>query len=266
MKNNYKVKLPLLLCFLCIGLIGFTQTAEQTRAKNWFILQQLLRVRAQSPYYLTNADLQQITTLQNQLVCQNTSAVCTIVLPVTGLELKGQRINNEKVNLTWETKAEYNNKGFVLERQSIYNTTLFDSVVFVTGAGTSYTKSEYNFTDLNNFKGNSFYRVKQVDLDGNFTYSNTIIIDGYAGKFEVSVAPNPSFNQNVRFYFKGLDINQTVNITIFNSTGVQILKKDNYLAPNGYFEISDQLLSQGHYFITVSLKGEIYTKPFSVIR
>jgi hypothetical protein len=270
MKNYYKAKILLPLCFLCIGtgFFCFAQTAEQTRAQNWFKLQQLLKLQAEAPYYLTASDLQQIATLQQaQTVCQSTSAVCqAVALPVTGLQLKGQRTNNEKVQLQWETKAEYNNKGFVLERQSIYNAALYDSLVFVTGAGTSYTKSEYNFTDLNNFTGNSFYRVRQVDFDGHFTYSNIVLVEGYASKFEVSVAPNPSFNNNVRFYFKGLDLNQTVSLSIFNATGVQIIRKDNFLPANGYYEIADQQLSQGYYFITVSSNGENYTKPFSVIR
>lgn len=268
---EYLIK-KLLSCvlFVCASYMGFGQDAEQVRAKNYLALQALLTMQLQAPYYLTPADLAQIAALQPKTAAEICKAVktsaCQAVLPVTGLVLKGMRLNNEKVKLDWETKAEYNSRGFVLERQSIYNTALYDSIVFVTGAGTSYSKSDYSFTDLNNYRGSSFYRIKQVDNDGRYTYSNTVEIAGYTGRFELAVAPNPAMGNDIKLYLKGLDIDQAISLVISSSVGVQVFRKDGFSASDGLLEIRQLSLPSGYYFVTVTTASGTFTKPFSVIR
>lgn len=81
--------------------------------------------------------------------------------------------------LTWNTASESNNKGFEIERSA--DGTTFSSIGFVRSLsdnGTSATTLSYLFDDMNPLASRSYYRLKQTDRDGKFTYSNIISIKG----------------------------------------------------------------------------------------
>ncbi len=220
--------------FLCFTNICQAQDGESIRIKNWFTLQKLLNTKATAPWLLSPGDVQiieqlQTNSLSNACVALQIFPCSLIALPVTGLVLKGSRINNQQALLYWETISEYNSLGFVLERQSSYNAAIFDSVIFVQGAGTSYSKRKYQDADFNNNQNNTLYRVKEIDKDGNYTYSNTVVIDGAQGAFGLMVSPNPARSNNLRFYFTVPSSVQSVSFSIFNAAGVELIRKENIL-------------------------------------
>ncbi len=118
---------------------------------------------------------------------------CTTVLPVTLLELSGYRLNNNEAILNWKTENETNSKGFSIERSEDNSVTFLPVGTMASDTSNSVEKN-YKETDLNNYAGTSFYRVKQIDLDGNFTYSNTIAVTGYNLQQKISLSPNPADN------------------------------------------------------------------------
>ena len=271
MKIKSTAQILILGYFLSCGYGSMAQNAEETRAKNWLVLQELKMKQAAARWALSAEELKEIHALEVEPaidICAHvqTANCVASALPVTGLELHGQRISTGKVKLQWETKAEYNSRGFVLERQSIYNASVFDSVVFVPGAGTRYVKSKYGYTDLNNYRGHSFYRIRQVDIDEKYTHSNLVDIEGYDSKFDVRVIPNPVTGSNLRFYFQVPHPDQPISFGIFNTTGVKVLKRDNFLAVDGYYEIQNHQLSRGFYCITVYTKDGACTKPFTILK
>ncbi len=79
------------------------------------------------------------------------------------------------VNLVWTTATEKNNRGFEIERKS--DGSGYTVVGFVEGNGTITTPIHYNFTDNSEIKGIYTYRLKQIDFDGKFTYSNEVTVD-----------------------------------------------------------------------------------------
>jgi hypothetical protein len=91
-----------------------------------------------------------------------------ISLPVSLVLFTATRHNNEAV-LQWETAQEQNSSSFIIERSSDGNS--FGAIGTVAAAGNSATPRDYSFTDLEPGKNNNYYRLKQTDLDGNFTYS-----------------------------------------------------------------------------------------------
>lgn len=97
-----------------------------------------------------------------------------LTLPIELLSFDG-KLKNNKVELTWSTASEINNDLFVLERSS--DAIKFTAIGKVGGGGNSTVKLDYSFIDQEPLNGVSYYRLRQVDYDGSYTFSNIIVID-----------------------------------------------------------------------------------------
>jgi hypothetical protein len=139
-------------------------------------------------------------------------------LPVTGLQFTARRINDDKVQLNWKTIQEMNNAGFHIERRT-ENENVFVAVNFVKSKapnGNSTLPMQYEAVDLNNFKGVSYYRLKQTDTDGNFTYSVISTVKGNAGKsIALKAWPIPS-RGDFSVVVEGID---RETLQLFDATG-----------------------------------------------
>lgn len=128
-------------------------------------------------------------------------------LPVTGLQFAAKRTSKDKVELKWSTLQEMNNKGFFIERKD-ENQQEFVSIGFVPSKspdGNSTSPLAYNSIDNNSFSGTSYYRLKQVDMDGKFSYSLVRFVNGEAAKAVTLKAwPVPS-NGDVNVSVNGID-------------------------------------------------------------
>lgn len=111
-------------------------------------------------------------------------------LPITLVHFEGKRTEGTNfVLLTWTTATEINNKGFEIEQSE--DGTDFHQIGFVDGRGNSSTLNNYHFS-FNN--PNALYvRLKQMDLDGKFSYSPIRFVEGTASK--LYFAPNPINNE-----------------------------------------------------------------------
>ncbi|RYY69919.1 MAG: T9SS type A sorting domain-containing protein [Chitinophagaceae bacterium] len=129
----------------------------------------------------------------NQLITGLTNCNCLsgcAVLPVKLLSFEGRRVNTALVQLDWKTANEYQNKGFEVQR-SLGNTREFRPIAFVPAQTTGGLRYEYALPDNNGFSGISYYRLKQIDLNEAFTFSETIAIKGYDKEASLSLYPNP---------------------------------------------------------------------------
>jgi len=97
------------------------------------------------------------------------------ILPVELLSFSGSR-NGATATLLWATAQEINSHSFVLEKS--FNGTSFSSVATVNASGNSNSTKNYSFThlDANPFGGYIYYRLKSVDIDGRYSYSNVLAI------------------------------------------------------------------------------------------
>ncbi|TAE42485.1 MAG: T9SS C-terminal target domain-containing protein [Cytophagales bacterium] len=107
-------------------------------------------------------------------------------LPITLLSFEGKRTNESNVLLTWKTATELNNKGFDIE--SSENAVEFNKIAFVDGAGNSSVIKNYALNIQNS--DDMYYRLKQIDFDGSFSYSNIVFVKGIENI--ISVYPNPT--------------------------------------------------------------------------
>lgn len=137
--------------------------------------------------------------------------------------------NNNSVQLVWKTATENNNSGFHIERKSSED---FESIGFVSGSGTTADPMSYSFIDVNLNPGTYYYRLKQVDYDGTFEYSNSIEVD-IIGPDAYSLEqnyPNP-FNPATKIKFSIAEA-AFVSLTIFDVLGQEVSTLiNNELAP-----------------------------------
>ncbi len=142
-------------------------------------------------------------------------------------------VSGNTVALRWNTATEVNNYGFEIERRAIVNQNLSISspnrgglgwgcIGFVAGNGTSNAPKEYSFMDITGAAGSYVYRLKQIDQDGSFKYSQSVEVTTQAPK-QFSLAqnyPNP-FNPTTTIEFT-LAENSNVTLKIFDILGREV--------------------------------------------
>jgi len=139
-----------------------------------------------------------------------------IGLPVDFKSFTATR-NRSNVLLKWETASEQNNSGFAVERNI---SGLWEQVAFIPSQaanGNSNDALSYQFTDLNNTKGITQYRIRQVDFDTKSKYSEIRSVRGDGQKGKIIIYPNPSTNGKVNVVFE--ETNVTRDISVVDMTG-----------------------------------------------
>ncbi len=182
-------------------------------------------------------------------------AANNIVLPVDLTTFNGSLQSNLSTLLKWKTENEINTKGFELERSVDGNN--FKQITFVHATGNNNGILNYSFTDndaIEQLSNILYYRLKIINKDGSFNYSNIIAITLPITKASISIVPNPVFND-----VKGnivSPITGNVMLRIFDNTGRiifqnnMVLKKGN----NNFIQNVGQL-SKGIYYIEITGKG-----------
>ncbi|MBC7778264.1 MAG: T9SS type A sorting domain-containing protein [Phycisphaerae bacterium] len=94
-------------------------------------------------------------------------------LPIELISFRGH-IEGTATKLNWVTATEYNNAYFSIERSS--NGRDFTGIAELEGGGTSFVPKEYLFSDDNPLQGKNYYRLRQVDFDGKFSYSSIVTV------------------------------------------------------------------------------------------
>ncbi|MEI7801458.1 MAG: GEVED domain-containing protein [Bacteroidota bacterium] len=150
------------------------------------------------------------------------------VLPIELLSFTATKINsNLDALLKWTTASELNNDHFEIEvATALKANNEFDFVKIgsVAGHGISQNSLEYSFVDRAPFKsGYRYYRLKQVDFNGNFSYSNTIAISFDNSEIVLKdLFPNPTDkNSNFNISVKNESV---VNISFTNLLGQEVMK------------------------------------------
>ncbi|MFO7446979.1 MAG: YCF48-related protein [Ignavibacteriaceae bacterium] len=182
-------------------------------------------------------------------------------------------ITGNDVTLNWSTASEINNHGFEIERnygslQTTASNTGWVVVGFSEGAGNTTEMQSYSFTDKSLASGKYLYRLKQVDFDGTFEYSNTVEVElNHPERFELSQNyPNP-FNPSTKISYhlpSGSDVTLKVYDVIGNevATLVQGFKD----AGSHSIEFSADNLGSGIYFYKLTGIDFVQTKKMILIR
>ena len=170
------------------------------------------------------------------------------------------------VKLNWRTETEVNNYGFEILRQAQDDTWLV--LGFVEGYGNSNSPKEYSFIDKNVSSGKIFYRLKQIDTDGQFQYSKIIEVDfGSPIKFELSQNyPNP-FNPSTTIRFT-LPQAGNVKLTVYNLLGEEVAQLVNEFKEAGVHTINFNAsgLNSGVYIYKLEANGLVQTRKMTLLK
>ena len=174
---------------------------------------------------------------------------------------------NSNVTLSWITATEINNYGFVVERQS-KETGQWINIGFVGGNGSSTEIRYYSFTDNSVSVGEYFYRLKQLDFNGNFDYSKevevTILpVSEYTLKQNY---PNP-FNPSTRIAFS-IPNSSFASLQVFDILGNKINTLINGELTEGSYEVefNGKGLPSGVYFYNLTTGNFSKTMKMNLLK
>ena len=176
-------------------------------------------------------------------------------------------VSGNEVTLNWTTLKEINNAGFDIERK-LSVTSDWTKAGFVEGHGTVTGSNEYSFTETVS-SGKYNYRLKQIDVNGNFEYfnlSNEVVV-GIPESYSLSQNyPNP-FNPSTKINYD-LPFDSKVSIKIFDMSGREAATVVNEFKTAGYYtaDINASSLSSGVYFYTINADNFSATKKMMLVK
>ncbi len=180
----------------------------------------------------------------------NSPVLVTGMLPVELTKFTAQKVDKH-INLNWQTASEKNNEGFDIERS--VDGVNWERIDFVGGNGTTQEVQNYLYKDVNPLLGDNYYRLKQIDFNGQFEYSNvTYVATTEEAAERLKVYPTLAENE--------ITIeNGAGEVIIFNSVGQpikQVILNDSIEQLN----IND--LPAGNYIIQIKRNGQTSTERF----
>jgi hypothetical protein len=200
-----------------------------------------------------------------------------LVIPVELISFSG-KIENNKITLNWATATELNNKGFEVQRRASLNPSEggtfgeWEAAGFVQGSGTTTEIRHYSFVDENVLPGAYVYRLKQIDYDGNYSYSESIELNfSYASDFELfQNYPNP-FNPTTNIQY-AISSRQFVTLKVYDVLGNEIATLVNEEKQPGIYEVEfntssiKHIPSSGIYFYYLKAGNFAETKKMILLK
>jgi hypothetical protein len=171
-----------------------------------------------------------------------------ISLPIELTAFEAQLTTEQQVSLSWQTATETNNNFFTVERSK--NGTAWETLQTIDGAGNSTEPIDYATIDEKPLLGVSFYRLKQTDFDGKFSYFDiqSISIEGEK-QYNIKVFPNPSSDM-INVDLNGISLD---NLQLVDNTGQDVTSKIHIISENGQqLTIDISRLSVGNYYLIIN--------------
>jgi len=187
-------------------------------------------------------------------------------LPVELTAFEGTYKNGE-VHLSWRTASELNNAGFEVERS--FDRETFTQVGFVRGNGTTTEAQSYTFVDRSTFNAEKvYYRLKQVDFDGQFEYSPVVEVNvSLPTKFALMQNyPNP-FNPTTNIAYE-LPTTAKVVLKVYDVLGREVMTLVNQEQAAGRYvqPFNASALSSGMYFYRLQAGNFVETKKMMLVK
>lgn len=175
-------------------------------------------------------------------------------LPVRLISFSGKKVTNYHL-LVWQTASEENNSHFVIERSN--DGRYFEAIGEIDGNGTFVGLREYSFKDLQPLSYWNYYRLKQVDFNGEYVYSNIIAIRNEPSS-NITIFPNPSTDGNINIEITGE--NQPIKgvWSLSDLQGKEVIRNQSF-EKNG-FQIHLNHLPKGMYIINIKTQNYIWQR------
>ncbi len=188
----------------------------------------------------------------------------SLPIPVELVAFNASLVQGDVV-LTWKTASEINNSGFEIERGANGE---FATIGFISGAGTTTQEQTYTFTDKQVAVGLHNYRLKQIDLDGSYSYSNIIEVDVTTPlTFNLSQNyPNP-FNPTTKISYS-VPFDSKVTISVYSVTGEMVMElvNDNVSAGSYTVDFDGSNLASGTYIYKMTAGNFTQTNKMMLMK
>ncbi len=178
-------------------------------------------------------------------------------LPIRLLKFDAVLQDKQTVNVSWITASETNNDYFTVEKSA--DGVNFEKIVSVKGAGSYSRMLTYNSTDYFPFAGQSYYRLKQTDFDGKFTYSNIVPINTGA-QSTLTVYPNPAADNDVIQISVPTELKgKTVLIQLYDLQGRKVYSNKVFIeSGRENMTIIDRKLNADKYVVSITCGSNVY--------
>jgi len=183
-------------------------------------------------------------------------------LPVSLISFTGTAVNSNAV-LNWRVVNQVQNKGWEIQRNIIMSgTPEWEKIGFVAAMP---DVANYSFLDKNASAGVNQYRLKQIDVDGNFKYSNVVAVKiSKVGTLSLAVFPVPVTSATVVSY--SVPAKSMVKLVVYNAVGQPVASLANGVQEAGSFQVrleNTAISSAGTYYIKLFANGTVVTKTFT---
>lgn len=229
-----------------------TEVSNNTTINIWFTLSAL--------YSISSTQIK--TKSSNNWETGTTWGPDCIALPVELIMFEGYYQNDKGIiDLEWSTAQEINNKGFDIERSS--NGIDFHTIGFKPGKGNINSTTSYNYTDSNPLIVDNYYRLKQLDDDGTYAYSKTVIVS--LSREVVHLWPNPSRGLIHVDWSNYNAMHGEMELILMNTTGQIILSQIVSTANNPVIHVD--AFTNGMYYLKLKTSdGKSFTEHIVLTR
>jgi hypothetical protein len=183
------------------------------------------------------------------------SSSCVSPLPITLSEFSVKK-DKEKSLIQWTTISEINNDYFVVERSN--DAENFHEISKVKGAGNSNTILNYQVKDYSPLSGTNYYRLKQVDFDGSYSYSEIKALN-----FEKNLSPTVYYYDN-KLHVNATDVIRNLQIEIYDVCGKLVYQNNQYCDSKTIIVNINQNLENGIYIAIIRTEEQQNSYKFVI--
>lgn len=208
-------------------------------------------------------DIAEVAIWDHALTETEVAALGTVgsVLPVELTSFTANEVNGV-ISLQWSTATELNNNGFEIQRKESQSN--WTTIGFVKGNGTTTSQKDYSFADRPSNSGIYSYRLKQVDYNGNYSYSSIINAEIVANEYKLNNNfPNP-FNPSTTISYT-IPVDGFVKLNVYNAIGelVSEMVNENQTAGQHQVVFNANNFASGIYF--AELKANDYVQRIKMM-
>jgi hypothetical protein len=159
------------------------------------------------------------------------------------------------VTIRWATETEWNSDYYTVQRT--INGEQFDEVAVLPAAGNSISEKTYQVIDSKPRAGKSYYRLKQTDLDGTYTYSKLVSV--IAPEFLTRIPyPNPAEGTSFSVRFNQSDLGMPVSVQVQDLKGLSLVEHASPALSDTQVQVVwNQRLTPGVYIVTIRVGTEV---------
>ena len=182
---------------------------------------------------------------------------CAVLLPVELSTFTAEYVpENDVVDLFWSTESENNNDFFNVERS--IDGVDYKKISTVKGAGNTDHQTQYFTIDEDPFTGVNYYRLKQVDFNGEFEYSDVVAVNILDDFYDLlSVFPNPTTGKTEVIF--NSYTNENVLLSVMSSEGTTIVNTMIEATKGGNrFNLDLSMKPRGVYIVTITSRDKVY--------